>query len=703
MSILSIQQTYPIFPDADGQPLENGYIWIGQANLDPQTNPIDVYWDAALTIPAGQPIRTLGGYPSNSGTPARLYVNSDYSIRVMNKNGSVVYSAPVATERYSAAVLDGVDASNVSYVPAGTGAVTTDVQTKLRETVSVKDFGAVGDGVTDDSTAFANAITFAASTGKRIYAPAGVYILSQAFSTTGDLHIEGDGDSTVFDWSGTVTGGNYGITVSGSLTQIEDIASTASEDSLTITFASTPSLSVGDVFVIYNPTAYSWSGFREYYKAGEWCQVDGITGNAVSITNPLYDGYAPADVDVYKLTSPSVSLRNFRVKGTTVFGLINISLCDRPLIENVSGYHENNSIVYYDRCYMPTAINLNLFNKGDGGDDYALAVGNSQHARIIGGNFYARRHAITHGGGDSTGCVSVRDSRVIGATLKNDINSGTYSADYHGNVEDCVFEGCTIYSGITFGGRNNRYIGCNITSALNGIVSYAGEIKGGLFEVSNCKIKASGDPSAISRGILDFGGNSAAITENTDSALTIRVCNCHVIADGATSGTSFCRVRNSSSTVKVNVEVSDVTFTRTSAMSSILRIAAVNPADADADFIVVDRVSGMPDGTFLCIANEYINEPMRMMQQSGSLDMTATSGTNNTVSALLSISYPYPKTPVSHATVSGIVYNGNRPVVAAVSFLSSSTIQLAIHSGDGTDWNTTDTMPLGWSVGINEI
>jgi hypothetical protein len=47
-------------------------------------------------------------------------------------------------------------ASLVSYTPAGAGAVTTTVQAKLRQTVSVKDFGAVGDGVTDDTTAFNN-------------------------------------------------------------------------------------------------------------------------------------------------------------------------------------------------------------------------------------------------------------------------------------------------------------------------------------------------------------------------------------------------------------------------------------------------------------------------------------------------------------------------------------------------------------------
>jgi hypothetical protein len=112
MSALSIQPTYPIFTDIDGQPLEAGYVWIGTSNLDPQTNPINVYWDAALTIAAPQPIRTLAGYPSRNGTPARLYVNSDYSIRVMNRNGSVVYSAPSATERYSRAVVD------ITFIPS---------------------------------------------------------------------------------------------------------------------------------------------------------------------------------------------------------------------------------------------------------------------------------------------------------------------------------------------------------------------------------------------------------------------------------------------------------------------------------------------------------------------------------------------------------------------------------------------------------
>ena len=154
MSALSIQPTYPIFTDIDGQPLENGYVWIGTANLNPQTNPINVYWDAALTIAAPQPIRTLGGYPSRSGTPARLYVNSDYSILVQNRNGSSVYSAPSATERYSDVVISDltVSATNVTYTPPGAGAVATTGQVKFQQYVADSDYSNLAQAIAASGT-----------------------------------------------------------------------------------------------------------------------------------------------------------------------------------------------------------------------------------------------------------------------------------------------------------------------------------------------------------------------------------------------------------------------------------------------------------------------------------------------------------------------------------------------------------------------
>ena len=93
MSALSVEPPFPAFADAAGQPLEDGYIWIGTVNLNPITNPIVAYWDSAQTITAVQPIRTSGGYPVYQGTPSRFYTASDYSIQVQNKNGTVVYTS----------------------------------------------------------------------------------------------------------------------------------------------------------------------------------------------------------------------------------------------------------------------------------------------------------------------------------------------------------------------------------------------------------------------------------------------------------------------------------------------------------------------------------------------------------------------------------------------------------------------------------
>ena len=57
----------------------------------------------------------------------------------------------------------------VGFKQDGTGAVLRTLESKVKEFVSVKDFGAVGDGVTDDTVSIQSAI----NTGKRVRVPEG--------------------------------------------------------------------------------------------------------------------------------------------------------------------------------------------------------------------------------------------------------------------------------------------------------------------------------------------------------------------------------------------------------------------------------------------------------------------------------------------------------------------------------------------------
>lgn len=85
----------PIFLDASGGLADGGYIFLGVANDDPETNPIDCFWDFARTIPAEQPIRTIGGLVVNGTTPASVFfAESDYSTRMKDSGGNLVFYAP---------------------------------------------------------------------------------------------------------------------------------------------------------------------------------------------------------------------------------------------------------------------------------------------------------------------------------------------------------------------------------------------------------------------------------------------------------------------------------------------------------------------------------------------------------------------------------------------------------------------------------
>lgn len=93
----AVANPFDFYTDRKGDALDEGYIYVGVANQDPQLFPQAVFFDEALTIPATQPLRSIAGYVVNPGagnSQADVYVAAAYSIRVRDKQGNqVLYSA----------------------------------------------------------------------------------------------------------------------------------------------------------------------------------------------------------------------------------------------------------------------------------------------------------------------------------------------------------------------------------------------------------------------------------------------------------------------------------------------------------------------------------------------------------------------------------------------------------------------------------
>ena len=96
MTATFLQIPFPVFFDSNGDPLDNGFVYIGRADQDPISDPIEVYFDADLTIPAAQPLRTIRGRVNQGGAPGNIYANlavpSAYSMTVQQEQRAGVFS-----------------------------------------------------------------------------------------------------------------------------------------------------------------------------------------------------------------------------------------------------------------------------------------------------------------------------------------------------------------------------------------------------------------------------------------------------------------------------------------------------------------------------------------------------------------------------------------------------------------------------------
>jgi hypothetical protein len=109
-----------------------------------------------------------------------------------------------AIEVMTARILTDVgtaDAGSVTYTQGASGSVQTTVQAKLQESVSVKDFGATGDGVTDDTAAFVAALAAA----DYIYVPDGTYLIGTNLTVPVSNTLVFSGGDLIIDSGVTLT------------------------------------------------------------------------------------------------------------------------------------------------------------------------------------------------------------------------------------------------------------------------------------------------------------------------------------------------------------------------------------------------------------------------------------------------------------------------------------------------------------------
>ena len=121
-----------------------------------------------------------------------------------------------------------IDASNVIYNEGSSGAVNSTVKAKLQESVSVKDFGAVGDGVTNNYTAFQNAIAAIPATGGTLLIPAGTYYLGNTgiLISRSNITIVGEGMPRIADNNLSLVGGTIlqgPVIIDGNNITVEDL------------------------------------------------------------------------------------------------------------------------------------------------------------------------------------------------------------------------------------------------------------------------------------------------------------------------------------------------------------------------------------------------------------------------------------------------------------------------------------------------
>lgn len=220
---------------AAGLPLAGGKLYSYQSGT---TTPLATYTDQTGVTPNANPVILdsngeasvwLGPYaykfvltdPAGTvlQTTDKIYSpNSSLGASDIGADDGASGSLFTTVQGFITKILSSSGSSIVGFIQAGVGAVIRAIQDKLREQVSLKDFGAVGDGVADDTIPVQNWLNHIYLNAAKGYAPPGTYLTSGAsltWNASKRVNITGAGrGATVFKKTGADSGSVFSFTIS---------------------------------------------------------------------------------------------------------------------------------------------------------------------------------------------------------------------------------------------------------------------------------------------------------------------------------------------------------------------------------------------------------------------------------------------------------------------------------------------------------
>ena len=683
------------FDDNNGKPLVGGRVYYYIPNT---STPKNTWQDQAMTILNTNPVIL------DARGECTVWGQGAYRQVLRDQFGNLIWDRYVndltqifddALIQLKADLASDTGAGMIGFKQRGTGTVLRTVQSKLEECLTPQDFGAVGDGAADDTLPMQ---AFAAAESRRKYIPGGRYKITQSLAfRPGDV-VEGDGARSIIDASAAVTWPYANVvSVSGALTQVSNLSANATIGDETLSLASVSGVAEGNALVIYNPTDFSWSGWRAQYRAGEFVRVHSVSGLNVNLMASLYDSYSASGLSVHKLVGAQTVFRDFVVLAPAreIVG-VHMALIDRPIMSNVWSTGALGASLEFERCVDIRFDGSAYQTQTPTNDEYGLSIANCHGGVITGPSFDAGRHGIAIGGYDRVGAVTNRAISIYVARMGNSAPIG--AQDIHGNAEDIRFFGGTFQNGGIIAGQDMKFFGCTFKGRQNGsgIAIYSGEPRGGSFEFSGCTFEALTNPNASGYGIIDLGN----ITDKTRAICKFKFNDCLIKAPNTTQYAVGLNLSNAAFRVQVSFVNTDL---ECAGLTHFLRMSA-SVVGTNVERVTIGGIHNLASGAEYVANTTPANLSVArytLPRQNGVVSIPGVTTSNNS-SGGVTFNHPYPIPPRMITFKAYGTTLGGAAFIPDVQGVSGTAATINATTSNGSNFPNTNAGTVGWEAVIEQ-